>query len=312
MISRRRILTIAAGCAASTLLPLRAQAENHAQELIQWRGVALGADASITLADHPRADAIIADALAEISRLEAVFSLHDTNSALVRLNRDSRLDAPPFELLECLSLAGAVHDATDGYFDPTIQPLWAMNAQRHGAGSLYDASVEEQARGRVGWSGLSFDASSIQLAAGMQLTLNGIAQGYIADQVAALLRSNGLTNILINTGEFYAQGGQPDGQPWPISLNDGQQVHHEIVSLENRALASSAPRGITFDQAGQISHIIDPKSGQPVQSPWTLISVLAPKAGLADALSTAFCLMDAEQINASLQHFTDVKIVYAG
>lgn len=307
MINRRRILKIAAACAASTVLPL----QSRAQGLTQWRGVALGADASITLADHPRADAIIADALAEISRLESIFSLHQADSALVRLNREGRLDAPPFELLECLSLAGAVHDATEGYFDPTIQSLWAMNAERHGAGSVFDAAIEEQVRTRVGWSGLSFDASSIQLAPGMQLTLNGIAQGYIADRVAGLLRSDGLSNILINTGEFYANGGQPDGQPWPISLDDGHRVHHEVVSLENRALASSAPRGITFDEAGRVSHIIDPKSGQPTQSPWTLISVMAPKAGLADALSTAFCLMDADQIDASLQHFPDVRIAYA-
>lgn len=307
MISRRRILTIAAACAASTVLPL----QSRAQGLTQWRGVALGADASITLADHPRADAIIADALAEISRLESVFSLHHTNSALVRLNRDGRLDAPPFELLECLSLADAVHDATDGYFDPTIQPLWAMNAQRHSARSTYDADMDERVRARTGWSWVSFDASSIQLAPGMQLTLNGIAQGYIADRVADLLRSDGLSNILINTGEFHANGGQPDGQPWPISLDDGHRIHHEMVSLENGALASSAPRGITFDAAGQVSHIIDPKSGQPAQSPWTLISVLAPRAGLADALSTAFCLMNADQINTCLQRFPEVRLAYA-
>lgn len=307
MINRRRILTIAAACAASTVLPLK----NRAQGLTQWRGVALGADASITLADHPRSDAIIADALAEISRLESVFSLHHANSALVRLNREGRLDAPAFELLECLSLAGAVHDATDGYFDPTIQPLWSMNAERYGAGSVYDAGREERARARTGWTGVSFDASSIQMAQGMQLTLNGIAQGYIADRVAGLLRSQGLSNILINTGEFHANGSQPDGQPWPISLDDGDQVHHDVVALENRALASSAPRGITFDAAGQVSHIIDPKSGQPAHSPWTLISVSAPRAGLADALSTAFCLMNVDQINACLQHFPDVHIAYA-
>lgn len=307
MINRRRILTIAAACAASTVLPL----QSRAQGLTQWSGVALGADASITLADHPRADAIIASALAEISRLETVFSLHRANSALVRLNREGRLDAPPFELLECLSLAGAVHDATDGRFDPTIQPLWTMNAERYGGVRDADRDHEESVRGRTGWSRLSFDAQSIQLAPGMQLTLNGIAQGYIADRVADLLRSDGLSNILINTGEFHANGGQPDGQPWPVSLNDGRQIHHEVVNLENGALASSSPRGITFDAAGQVSHIIDPKTGQPAQSPWTLISVLAPRAGLADALSTAFCLMNADQINTCLQLFPDVRIAYA-
>lgn len=308
MITRRRVLTIAAATTATIILPQHMRAHATASGLKQWRGVALGADASITLADHPRADAIIASSLAEISRLEAIFSLHHPGSALVRLNTDGRLDAPPFELLECLSLAGAVHDATDGRFDPTIQPLWAMHAERFSNGLHVDVDA---ARGRVGWSKLTFDAGAIELAEDMQLTLNGIAQGYIADRVADMLRAQGLTNILINTGEFFANGTQPNGQPWPISLDDGEQLHPEAVSLQNGALASSAPGSITFDASGQVSHIIDPRTGYPTLSPWKLVSVLAPKAGLADALSTAFCLMDADEIDACLQAFPGASLTYA-
>ena len=68
-------------------------------------------------------------AMAEIRRLERIFSLYLPDSALSRLNRDAVLKAPPFELLECLSIAGTVHQTSGGRFDPTVQALWAAHAR---------------------------------------------------------------------------------------------------------------------------------------------------------------------------------------
>ena len=115
MTTRRRFLAISA---AATIFPgLSSAAPVHT-----WQGVALGARATLRLA-HPDAKEISARVAAEISRLEDIFSLYRPDSSLMRLNRTGRLDAPPFELLECLSLAGAVHRASEGRFDPTVQPL---------------------------------------------------------------------------------------------------------------------------------------------------------------------------------------------
>lgn len=304
MISRRRFLTIAAAAAALPA-PLRAQ------PLYQWRGVALGANAAITLA-HPQAEAIVTRARSEIARLERIFSLHDPASALARLNRDGQLDAPPFELLECLSLAGRVHAATGGRFDPTIQPLWAEYARAHAAGTAPSVKALAAITGRVGWDGVRFGPDAVSLdRPDMALSLNGIAQGFIADKVASLLRAEGLTDILIDTGEHRALGGRPGGGGWPITLDDGQRLHSDAVDLRDLALASSAPHGITFDAGAQVSHILDPSTGTPAPAYWRLISVTAPQAGLADALSTAFCLMPREAIDTTLAAFEGAALVHA-
>jgi FAD:protein FMN transferase len=303
-ISRRRFLTIAAAAAA---LPSAVRAA----PLHQWRGVALGANASITLA-HPRAETIVARALAEIARLERIFSLHDPDSALARLNRDGRLDAPPFELLECLSLSGRVHAATGGRFDPTIQPLWAAYARAHAAGGAPAPEALAEARARVGWQAVRFGPEAVAFdRPGMALSLNGIAQGVIADKVAGMLRGEGLDEVLVDTGEHRALGGRPGGGDWPVTLDDGRRLHRDAVHLRDRALASSAPHGITFDAAGTVSHILDPASGAPAPAHWRLISVTAPQAGLADALSTAFCLMDEDAIETALTAFDGAALVHA-
>lgn len=296
MTTRRRFLAISA--AAITLPSLGA-----ADPVYTWQGVALGAQATLRLA-HPDAKAISTRVAAEITRLEDIFSLYRADSTLMQLNRGARLEAPPFELLECLSLAGAVHEASGGRFDPTVQPLWACYAEASAIGGVPDNAALDTARALTGWDHVQLDASRVVMQPGMALTLNGIAQGYIADRVADMLSADGLSNILIDTGEFRALGTHPDGHAWPVRLAAGGEV-----PLAARALATSAPLGTTFDGNAQVGHILDPRTGQPTRSPWREVSVSATSAALADALSTAACLFDTSaQIDAFVGGFRGAKV----
>lgn len=273
MLTRRRFIAISAALAPSLAL---ADRRLHVET-----GVALGATVTLRL-DHPEAPRLAALAMAEIRRLEGVFSLYLPHSALSQLNRDARLDAPPFELLDCLTLAGSVHQASGGRFDPTVQPLWAALARATEAGRPLTEPERRAAQDRIGWHGLTLSPEAITLRPGMALTLNGIAQGYIADRVAALLASHGLTRALIDTGEMVAL---PEGQ-WPVTLPDRK------IALRNRALATSAPLGMTFGGDGRTSHILNPATLRPTLPYWQSITVSAPSAALADALSTAACLIE--------------------
>lgn len=296
-LSRRRFIAISAAAAAMTADRALAAPTRH------WTGVALGARASITLA-HPDAARIVAEVRQEIDRLEDIFSLYRTGSALVRLNRDGALDAPPLELVECLGIAGVAHAATGGAFDPTVQPLWAVYARAHAAGNAPTAAMLSDARHRVGLSRVAITPSRIAFARpGMALTLNGIAQGYIADRVAKLLQLQGLDHILIDTGEFRALGGMEDGRPWPVSVENMR-----TVGLRDRALATSAPLGTSFDQQGTVGHILDPGTGLPARASGRTVSVTAPTAALADALSTGLCLLDDAEAANALGRLNDCRL----
>lgn len=297
-ITRRRLIAISA---ALTVLPAAARASR--QTTRQWTGQALGARASIRL-DHPDGEAIAARVMAEIDRLENILSLYRPGSALAQLNREGYLVAPPFELLECLSLAGAVHRTSGGRFDPTVQPLWALWANAAATGTRPDAEAIEKARDKTGWGKVELSEDRITMRSGMAMTLNGIGQGYVADRVAALLEAEGLGNILIDTGELRALGGTPDGGNWPVKLETGERLE-----LRQRALATSSPLGTTFDQAGKDGHILDPKTGMPAAAIWRAISVSARSAAIADALTTAGCLMpDSPSIEAMLGHFEGARL----
>lgn len=296
-LNRRRFLTISAAAVGFGTSALAAPEIRHL-----WTGAALGARASIRL-DHPDAKAIAGRAAAEIDRLEDIFSLYRTGSALFRLNATARLESPPPELLECLTLAGALHRASGGLFDPSVQPLWALWAERVSAGTRPTDAELADARARGHWPDLRLDAQEIRMAPGMGLTLNGVAQGYVADRVADLLAAEGLTDILIDTGEHRALGQMPGGGGWPITLAQGGRV-----ALQGRALATSAPLGTAFDSKGTLGHILDPRTGEPATSRWRAISISAPSAALADGLSTAACLTpDRAALEAMVALFADAR-----
>lgn len=278
MIPRRRFILISAAALALA-------APSRAATVHRWQGVALGARATIRLA-HPQAAAITARAATEIARLEGIFSLYRAESALSVLNRQGYLASPPFELLECLTIAGRIHAASGGRFDPTVQPLWQAHAVAAAAGR--DPTEEERGRALAltGWDRVEYAADRITLRRGMALTLNGIAQGYIADRITGLLGAEGLTDILVDTGEMRALGGHPQGGAWPVRVA-GEGA---TVPLRDAALATSSPRGTLLDGAGRVGHIMDPVTGRPAAPRWRSVSVTAPSAAVADALSTAACL----------------------
>lgn len=302
-LSRRRFLTIAA-CAAAF-----APGAHAAAALTQWRERALGAQVTLSLA-HPDAEAIAARVFAELRRLEAVFSLYREDSALVVLNRDGVLPAPPFELLECLGLCDRAHSATGGAFDPTVQPLWAALARAQ-TDETSDRGEIERARQLVGWRGVAFDSGAVRLARpGMALTLNGIAQGYIADRVAMMLRREGLDEVMIDTGELHALGGHPGGGAWPVTLQAPDGEVPGRTGLSDAALATSSPLGMRMGGTGP-GHILNPASGQPTQARWRLVSVTGPSAALADALSTALCVMeDRGAMDAALAAFPGMTLLH--
>ena len=313
-ISRRRAIQISAAMAGFGLLP--AASEARAKPLV-WRGTALGAASTMTLHHPDRAAArrSLDDALAEVRRLERIFSLYRSDSAIRRLNRDGSLDAPPLELVELLGQARRISELTGGAFDVTVQPLWRLYADHFARPDADPAGPGEAALAdtlaRVGYRDLRIGSDAVALERpGMAITLNGIAQGYITDRVAALLRRAGFERVLIDLGEIRALGRHPDGRPWTAGIANPQAdgaLLQELV-LEDQALATSAGVGTHFDRAGRHHHLFDPRSGRSAGR-HASVSVLAPSATWADGLSTGFSGMAVAAIAQLCRNLPRITVV---
>ena len=274
-LSRRRFLVISAAALGATAPAVRAAP-------VTWRGFALGAEARLTIHAPPTlADQAIAAALSQLRQAEQLFSLYDPASALSQLNRTGVLRNPPPRFLDLTRLCTRVHAATAGVFDPSVQPLW--QAAAHGEGIIKAARL-------AGWHKVSVTEQAIRLAQGQALTFNGIAQGYATDMVRAALGRLGLERVLVNAGEFAALGG-----PFRIGLADPEHGIFAACSLKNRAVATSSPGALQLHGA---AHILHPAFDR--RPKWVTVSTEAASAALADAASTAFCLMSEGEITAAL------------
>ena len=307
---RRRFLAIAAFAAG---VPLSGRAAGAPP--VTWTGQVLGTVGSITLR-HPDAAAarrIIARAVAELRRLEGMFSLYRPDSLLVDLNRRGVVLTPPPEMRRLLDAALRMATLTGGAFDPTVQPLWDLYRAHFGRADADaagpPAAALAEALARVGHRHLRVGPDAVVLARrGMAVTLNGIAQGFITDRVVELLRGEGIAHTLVDLGEARALGAPSTERPWRVALEDPSAPGHpwKTVDLVDRALASSGDDGFVFDPAGRFTHLIDPVSGRSPRR-YRAVSVLAPDAATADALSTAFALMPVEAIAATLRGLPEVE-----
>lgn len=317
-LSRRRVIRISAAAAGLALLPFGRALPAKVAAPVTWNGTALGAAASIRIhhASAAEAELLIQQALAEVRRLERIFSLYQVDSALVELNARGVLAAPPAELVALLEECGTYWRLTGGAFDPTVQPLWQLFAGHFSRPDADPAGPPAAALApvleRVGYQHLLVDGDRIAFARrGMGVTLNGIAQGHITDRVVDLLKAGGIARSLVDMGEVRALGSGPEGRPWSVGITDPAQPDLILRTLDvvDQAVATSSGAALQFDAAGRFNHIFDPRTGGGAQA-HRLVTVVMPSATAADALSTAFSILPAETAARIVPAFAGLHLFF--
>ncbi len=305
MFTRRKILTAALGSFAaygawrgrSLVLPASAGAPAQtALSTFSRTSRALGTEVSITIAhaDAQIAAAAVAAAFAEIETVEQSLSIYRPDSSISQLNRDGVLPAADEHLLTVLDAALATARRTDGAFDVTVQRLWEAHAAA--ARDKHPASVDaiDTAREKVGWQHIRRVVDRVWFdRPGMAITFNGIAQGYATDRVMQVLKSYGIAHALINAGEFAALGEKSIGRPWQVGVQHPRRPQSvlAVAKLAGRCLSTSGDYETTFGaEAPNDHHIFDPATGHS-PTEFASVSVVAPTAMEADALSTALFVM---------------------
>ena len=191
-------------------------------------------------------------------------------------------------------------EMTEGAFDITILPLvsiWGFGPDT-GQSIPSDADVKT-ALNQSGYDQLTLHLTAVQkINPNVQLDLNAIAKGYGVDALSLLLDNNGFTSYMVEIGgEVFCKGVNKKGKVWRIGIESPNRAEPgliETVSLQNNAIASSGDyRNYYSTSSGKISHIMDPRTGQPA-STIAAATVMAGNCMDADALATALMVMGAE------------------
>lgn len=242
----------------------------------------------------------------QLDRLEHQLSRFIENSdisqiAAASVNQPVKLS---LETYECLEISRNIYNQTQGAFDPTIGSL--MQCWQNQDKTLRNPSPDElnNAIKRTGMNLIELDPDQYtakKLTEGVQLDLGGIAKGYAVDRMVELLNEWDIENALVHGGgsSVFAFGNMHETKGFSVTLSNPENRSEILMQtqLTDRALSGSGlEKGL---------HIIDPPAARPVKgkiAAWAF----ADNAAKADALSTAFMVMDIDRIEKYCKTSTDV------
>lgn len=307
-IDRRAFLKLAGCAGAASALPLVSPALGLARlspRLVaaQETRMMMGTLVSVTVLDPSpaRAQEALDAAFARMKGLAPMFDRHGSRGALAVLKHSGRLNDLPPALKQVLALCQRVQAATNGAFDPSVAPVVDAIGQSFVVHNQPPARASlAAALSAVG--GVAYDGASLRLTkTGAGLTLDGVAKGYIVDAGLDSIAAQGARHALINAGGDVGVLGDRGGQPWRVAIADPQRPTRPkaLISLSNGAVATSGDYEVYFDRERLYHHIVNPATGRSPHSD-TSVSVRAPRAVLADALSTACFVMRPGQARAFL------------
>lgn len=254
---------------------------------------ALGGPCSLQLyaADESALERAGATARDEVLRIEAKYSRYRDDSVLSSINAaagDPHGSLVDEETAALLDYAATAYEQSDGLFDATsgvLRRAWDFRAAR-----LPAAGEIEQLLPLVGWDKLRWQRPRLVLPkAGMQLDFGGFGKEYAADRAALVLRAQGIRHGLVELGgDVCVVGPQPGGTPWRIGIRHPRELERVVASIDlsDGAVASSGDYERYFERDGRrYSHVLDPRSGWPVQG-LASVSVLAPQCLIAGTATT--------------------------
>lgn len=241
-----------------------------------------------------------------LSQLDSSLSIYKPYSLISQFNRSATGLKADKHLRKVVKKALQVSRKTDGAFDITVQPLvqaWGFGAERISA--LPDSAAIQDLLKCVGAGKIQLHQNHLKKKAPcVRIDVNGIAQGYSVDVLAYFLEKKGIRSYLVELGgEMRVKGRKLDGKLMAIGIEGPAEgnLHdpfpiQKIITLEKGAVTSSGNYR-KFYQSGsrKISHLIDPKTGYPLDNELISVTVLAEDAMTADAYDNALMGMGLEK-----------------
>lgn len=237
-------------------------------------------------------------------------STYDPDSEISHFNRLKVVGqrfAVSTDFYTVMTLSVWLHRITDGAWDGTVGPLvnlWGFGSSKKTPAVADDDAISDLlANTGFQWIRLDPPASLIKEKAAIEVDLGSVAKGFGVDKVSALLRGRGFHDFLVEIGgEVYAAGVRSDGAPWRVGINlpnrgAAPDAVYKVVALSDQAMATSGDYRRFFKEGGKVySHIIDPRTGRPVDNGTVSVSVIAANCMLADGLATAGMVMGPQAI----------------
>lgn len=291
-----------------------AQPAGAGLECVRFR--ALGADCEIQfVSPDPKSErAFIAEATKWVNEFEAKYSRLRPDSLISRINAAAGRDwvALDADAERIFALADQIHVLTRGIIDPSILPLVRLWNYRAPAPTVPTPEQVRAAAAKVGWTRVRREPGRVYLPeAGMGLDLAGFGAEFAVDRVTELARGHGISRVLVDFGHVMrACGAPPEGATWIVGVEDPEHpgVNRARLALSDRGVATSGDYLRFFESHGRhFGHIIDPRSGYPVENECVAVTVVANACLEAGLLATTAYVLGADEGLQLLESYADAE-----
>lgn len=266
-------------------------------------------DTVITLTAYDISREKLSEILKECEYYEGLLSRTIEGSDVWRINH---ADGEPVKVsshtLNIIKTALKVSEQSGGAFDITIYPassLWDFKSENP---SLPDEAELEAASQKIDYTKISLNGDLVTLPKGMGIDLGSIAKGYVADELAAICRENGIEHAILNLGgNVIVIGNKPDGSPWRVGIRDpdgDEQTYIAAVEAVDCTVVTSGiyERGFMLNNV-RYHHLLNPRTGWPAKNNIASTTIKTDSSMLADALSTACFVLGVENSSKIIEYF---------
>jgi thiamine biosynthesis lipoprotein len=282
--------------------------QNHPKtdQLTELQGSALGSTWCVKVLTKQifKEDELRNEIIQKIEDAEKIFSHWRPDSELYRFNTSENTlpFSIPQDLHDLLKHAEWMHQHSQGAFDPTLGPvvnLWGFGPPGHSRSTIPTDLQIDEALEQTGIKNVKFLPNRFiqKKVPTLQLDLSGSAKGEIIDLVCSLLDRWNFNNYLVEIGgEVRAFGKGRKGNGWLVGLENGSREPHTLASipLRNYAVATSGTYRLNKpnpQSSRKASHLIDPRTGHPIENTLIAVNAFAPTARDADAWATALMIL---------------------
>lgn len=241
----------------------------------------------------------------ELLRIDKVLSNYRDDSVISKVNqqKDTVAIEADDELIYLIEEARKVHAASQGCYDLTIQPLFALWGFSNKSFHIPSQAELTEVMYSVGMEKIQTHENHIQKQLGkVHIDVSSIGQGYSVAKLAELMDKKGISNYLVEIGgELQTRGQKPGMLPWRVAIErplPEAQGFQKIITIGTdspTAIMTSGTYRHYYDEAGKrYSHILDARTGSPVTHSTVSVTVIHESPTIADAWSTALLCLGTE------------------
>lgn len=258
--------------------------------VVEFRAMACPCEILIRSRSASDVESLASLAWAETSRIEAKFSRYRTDNVVHDINNASgrpvAIDDETYRLLkyaaECYELSGGLFDVTSGI----LRQAWEFKGQKFKPNQQKITSILKH----VGWDKVELTEQSVRLESGMEIDLGGVGKEYAVDRVSQLAYDHFGLSLLVNFGgDIRIPPPDKATEPWNVGLSDPEKPETplgEIELAEGAVTTSGVSYRHCFVNGKRLGHILDPRTGWPVEGAPRSVTVIADSCLEAGVFST--------------------------